>query len=113
MADHSPRAAAGAAPPPPAAAAPGFAAFLSHYQATGADQALVLREALHALGARAWLDVDQEPTVEGMRAGVAAARAFVLVLSNNVLARAAVRLEVATALALGKPLAFVLEAEAG
>ena len=88
-----------------------FAAFLSHAQASSGDEALLLREALYALGARAWLDQDNEPTLEGMRAGVAASSVFLLLLSKGTLARAAVRLEVKAALEANKPIAFVLVPE--
>jgi hypothetical protein len=85
-----------------------------HAQATGGDQVLVLREALRAWApaARVWHDLDEQPTTEGMRAGVAGAAVFVLFLSQSVLARPAVRLEVGAALALDKPLVFVLERDA-
>jgi WD40 repeat protein len=85
-----------------------FCAFLSHAQATAGDEALVLREALASLGARAWYDQDNEPTLEGMRRGVASAGVFVLVLSAGALARTAVRLEARAALEREKPIVYVL-----
>ena len=107
-------AAAAVAERSPAPAPAAFAAFLSHAQAMGGDQVLVLREALRAWApaARVWHDLDEQPTAEGMRAGVASAAVFVLFLSRSVLARPAVRHEVGTALALGKPFIYVLERDA-
>ena len=86
-----------------------YAAFLSHVLRSGGDQVQLLHEALAALGARTWFCEDEEPTLEGMKAGVRDSAAFLLFLSQGALASAAVRLEVGTALALGKPLVFVLE----
>ena len=56
---------------------------------------LVLREALRAWApaARVWHDLGEQPTAEGMRAGVAGAAVFVLFLSRGVLERPAVRLD--------------------
>ena len=84
-----------ASPTPPAAA------FLSHFQATGGDQCLLLREALAARGARAWLDVDAEAlTTAAMAEGAAGVPLFVLLLSRGVLTRwAVVEKEVRVALA--------------
>jgi hypothetical protein len=98
--------------PSPAPAA--FTAFLSHAQASGGNQVLVLREALRtwAPAASVWHDLNEQPTAEGMLAGAAGAAVFLLFLSRSVLARPAVRLEVGTALALGKPLVLVLERDA-
>lgn len=49
-------------------------AFLSHAQATGSDQTLILREDLSAADQRVWFDQDCTPTVEGMREGVRSTR---------------------------------------
>ena len=107
------------APPAPPAAAGGAVAFLSHAQASGGNQVLVLREALcawppasPASAPRVWYDQDRDVTEDTMRAGVRDASHFVLFLSNDVLARPFCQLEIRTALDAGKPLVFVLEADA-
>jgi hypothetical protein len=88
-----------------------YACFLSHYQLTGQRQCLLLREALAYLGVRAWLDKDEdnlEPAT--MRLGIERSAAYVLFLSAGVLTRPMVRMEAATALALGRAIVLVLEA---
>ena len=86
--------------------------YLSHRQLTGGDQTLLLRDELAARGISAWYDQDREPTATGMRKGIEGAACVAVLLSKNFLASAAVQLELRTAVELGKPIIFLLEADA-
>lgn len=70
---------------------------------------MVLREALALLAPslRAWYDCDEPATSSGMSGGVDRSGTFALFLSDEVLERPAVQFEVATALALNKPMVFL------
>ena len=62
--------------------------FLSHYQATGADQVGMLQLELEALGLSSWIDNKAEDlTKAGMRAGIEKSGVFLLFLSRGVLSR--------------------------
>lgn len=85
--------------------------FLSHYQVTGGDQCLLLREALVAAGLRVWYDQDYEPTAEGMAEGVRSSAVLLSFLSADVYKRWAVQHELHSALAAGTPIVFVAESD--
>ena len=90
--------------------------FLSHYQANGGDQACVLHTLLDPHGG-CWYDQTAASrgdhiTLAGMVKGVATARCFVLLLTKGIFERWFCRLEIRTALRLGKPILMVFEADA-
>lgn len=97
--------------------APSITVFCSYFQSTAGGAALALREGLHAAasatGARLqlWLDLDADPTADGMAAGVTSADVVLLFMSPGFLTRPAVQHEVATGLAAGKR--FVVVAVGG
>eukprot|EP00930_Biecheleria_cincta_P057182 TRINITY_DN43156_c0_g1_i1.p1 TRINITY_DN43156_c0_g1~~TRINITY_DN43156_c0_g1_i1.p1 ORF type:complete len:495 (+),score=59.35 TRINITY_DN43156_c0_g1_i1:94-1485(+) len=73
--------------------------FLSHYQATGGDQANTLCLELERMGYRVWYDNNMpDLTTEGMKRGVQNSANFILFLSQGVMARPFVQLETREAL---------------
>ncbi len=95
-------------------ASPGAcSAFLSHYQATGQLQATTLREALASRDHACFFD--QDATIlnkDVMLKGVADASLYCLLLTRDVLTRRFVRMEAARAVALDKPICFLLDTDA-
>ena len=85
--------------------------FLSHYQATGGDQCMLLRDELLRRGLSVWYDQDESPTIEGMVAGITGAGVVLSFLSQDSLTRPYVHLELQTALEHKKALVFVHEAD--
>ena len=83
--------------------------FLSHYQVSGGDQCLLLRDVLMARGLSVWYDQDCAPTRAGIIEGVAGAGVVLSFLSRDVLTRPFVHLELQTALTYNKPILFVHE----
>jgi WD40 repeat protein len=107
--------------------------FLSHAQATGGLQCLLLREALEAAcpALRVWFDQvcdqlalvpssylspssfqDEEATEAGMANGVAGSTTFLLFLSRSVLQRPFCQAELVAAVAAGKPLILLHDSDA-
>lgn len=75
----------------PSSSLPASDVFLSHFQMTGGDQCLLVREALLSAGVRAWYDQDiSDLNNATMLVGAISAPLFVLFLSRGVLTRWAV-----------------------
>eukprot|EP00899_Mesostigma_viride_P012162 jgi/Mesvir1/20947/Mv08018-RA.1 len=85
--------------------------FISHYQKNGGDQCMALKASLTKVypDIGVWYDQDESPTEAGMREGVSGSETFMLFLTDGVLTRPAVQLEVREALRLGKPILLVHE----
>jgi serine/threonine protein kinase len=87
-----------------------YHAFLSYNQADASGTAKALFHQLKNLGLHAWLDMQQQTiTLEGMRAGVKNSDVFILILSENVLARWFCQQEILCAIQYDKPIHIVLE----
>jgi hypothetical protein len=87
--------------------------FISHYQATGGNQANVMCLELQKRGYKVWYDNKMKNlTSEGMREGVRDSAVFVLFLSKGVFMRPYVKLEVMEALNSDKPIILVHETDA-
>ena len=86
--------------------------FLSHAQADAAGTVGELYHAFRRLGLHSWLDMRQERlTLEGMRQGVRDSNVFLLLLSARVLGSWFCRQELLCAIAEGKRIQLVLEAD--
>jgi N-acetylneuraminic acid mutarotase len=102
--------------------------FLSHYQTNAGPSVMQLKNAiLNVVGDKAqtvtsvdveaekfstndfhiWLDKDENPNEQGMKAGVAKCECFLLVLSDQVFSRWFCQLEIKEALRLGKKIVLV------
>jgi hypothetical protein len=81
--------------------------FLSHYQANAGPCAMRLKSQLSRSWSDGsdediWLDKDNKPSEDGMKAGVAGAEYFLLILSDGIFSRWFCRLEIREALRLKK-----------
>eukprot|EP00746_Dinoflagellata_sp_MGD_P141254 gnl/MRDRNA2_/MRDRNA2_74389_c0_seq1.p1 gnl/MRDRNA2_/MRDRNA2_74389_c0~~gnl/MRDRNA2_/MRDRNA2_74389_c0_seq1.p1 ORF type:complete len:238 (+),score=38.05 gnl/MRDRNA2_/MRDRNA2_74389_c0_seq1:82-714(+) len=86
--------------------------FLSHAQATGGDQMAILHDKLIARGFKVWYDQTVTDVTEaGMKYGVEHSMVFVLFLSQGVLERPFVRLEITTAIQNNKKTVVMHEAD--
>eukprot|EP00935_MAST-01C_sp_MAST-1C-sp1_P000110 g110.t1 len=89
--------------PPPLAAGQSWHFFLSHCQSTAGDQVYSLCLELEAKSFSVWYDQRAEDlTSQGMQDGVAGSAIFILFLSEGVMSRPFVHLEVREALSLKK-----------
>ena len=86
--------------------------FISHYQATGGNQANVMCLELQKRGFKVWYDNKMKNlTADGMKEGVRNSAVFVLFMSKGVFMRPYVKLEVLEALNSGKPIILVHETD--
>lgn len=84
--------------------------FISHFQKNAGPTCMALKMAVCSAvpGAQVWFDQDvSNKTEQGMMAGVAGSRFFLMFLSREVFARPFVQKEVAQALKLNKPIIIV------
>eukprot|EP01051_Picozoa_sp_SAG22_P000939 SAG22_NODE_31_length_27697_cov_7.384376_10_plen_353_part_00 len=86
--------------------------FISHYQATGGDQAARLWLELKTRGFKVWYDNDMDNlTADGMAEGVRDSACFVLFMSAGVFTRPYVQFEIAQALSHNKPILLLHETD--
>ena len=101
------------ASPRSTAAPAGPSAFLSHYQATGQLQCVILRELLASHHHATFFDQDVSVlNASVMTEGVEASSLYVLLLTRGVLTRPFVRMEAAQAVASHKAICFIVDTDA-
>eukprot|EP00935_MAST-01C_sp_MAST-1C-sp1_P002075 g2075.t1 len=87
--------------------------FVSHSQATGGDQCQSLCQSLETAGFIVWYDqTASDLTTEGMRAGIQRSQCCIIFLSDGVMGREFVQLELREAVRLEKPIVLVHEEDA-